>query len=52
MNVKETLYEEESCLKNCLRKIKEVENFVDLQIKNLGLYDLQSPYVNPYSDKH
>jgi len=50
-NVKETLFEEENCLKNCLRKIKEVENYIDIQIKETGLYDLQSQYINPYSDK-
>lgn len=50
-NTNETLYEEESCLKSCLRKINEIENCIDNHIKEWGLYDLESQYVNPYSDK-
>lgn len=50
-NTRETLYEEENCLNSCLRKIKEIENYINIQIKDWGLYDLESQYVNPYSDK-
>lgn len=48
--IKRMLYEEESCISSCHRKIMEVEGVVAKYMKDLSFKELQTKYLDPNNE--